>query len=219
MAKKKRARTWIKNLWTDFKAFINRGNAFNLAVGVVIGGVFNAIVTALVNILLSVCTWGVPGGLKGLVTVLPALNPSQDAGTMGWQNVYSVKEFTEKAAEIGKSSAQEASLFMGSYTQRGTSYFYNGCALINWGDFINAVISFLIVAITLFVIVKVVQGLIKRQEALKEKAIEEYYEKHPEERPVPVEKGAPAPTETELLTAILTELKKKNAPAKEPSGQ
>ena len=66
-----------KSLWAEFKEFINKGNAFMLAVGVVIGGAFNAIVTALVNILMSVATWGVPGGLKGLVTVLPALNEAQ----------------------------------------------------------------------------------------------------------------------------------------------
>ena len=56
----------------DFKAFISRGNILDMAVGVVIGNAFGAIVTALVNILLSICLWGVPGGLKGLVTVLVA---------------------------------------------------------------------------------------------------------------------------------------------------
>ena len=66
-----------KGIWAEFKAFINRGNAFMLAVGVVIGGAFNAIVTSLVNILMSLATWGVPGGLKGLVTVLPALTDAQ----------------------------------------------------------------------------------------------------------------------------------------------
>ena len=64
-----------KAVWSDFKKFITKGNVVvDMAVGVIIGGAFNAIVTALVNILLSVCTWGVPGGLKGLVTVLPAAN-------------------------------------------------------------------------------------------------------------------------------------------------
>ena len=35
-----------KSLWQEFKEFINKGNAFMLAVGVVIGGAFNAIVTS-----------------------------------------------------------------------------------------------------------------------------------------------------------------------------
>ena len=64
-------------LWAEFKAFINKGNAFMLAVGVVIGGAFSAIVNAFVSILTSLASWGVPGGLKGLVTVLPALNDAQ----------------------------------------------------------------------------------------------------------------------------------------------
>ena len=67
----------FKRFFEEFKAFINKGNAFMLAVGVVIGGAFNAIVTSLVNILMSLATWGVPGGLKGLVTVLPALTDAQ----------------------------------------------------------------------------------------------------------------------------------------------
>ena len=38
-----------KGLFSEFKAFIQRGNAFDLAVAVVIGNAFNAIVTSLVN--------------------------------------------------------------------------------------------------------------------------------------------------------------------------
>ena len=67
----------FKKFFEEFKAFINKGNAFMLAVGVVIGGAFNAIVTSLVNILMSVATWPVPGGLKGLVTVLPPVTEAQ----------------------------------------------------------------------------------------------------------------------------------------------
>ena len=67
-----------KKLWAEFKEFINRGNAFMLAVGVVIGGAFSAIVNAFVSMLMSIATWAVPGGLKGLVTVLPAVNATQE---------------------------------------------------------------------------------------------------------------------------------------------
>ncbi|MDR0991127.1 MAG: large conductance mechanosensitive channel protein MscL [Propionibacteriaceae bacterium] len=37
------------NMFKGFKEFITRGNVIELAVGVIIGGLFNAIVTALVN--------------------------------------------------------------------------------------------------------------------------------------------------------------------------
>ena len=52
----------MKKFFSDFKAFITRGNILDMAVGVVIGGAFGSIVNALVNILLSDCTWGAPGG-------------------------------------------------------------------------------------------------------------------------------------------------------------
>src|SRR5574344_2826037 len=77
MGKKNKTIESSKHVWADFKKFITRGNILDMAVGVIMGSAFGAIVTSLVNILLSVCTWAVPGGIKGLVTVLPALNDAQ----------------------------------------------------------------------------------------------------------------------------------------------
>ena len=68
MAKEKKSK--LKSWWGEFKTFISRGSVLDMAVGVVIGGAFSAIVTSVTNILLSVCTWAVPGGLNGLITVL-----------------------------------------------------------------------------------------------------------------------------------------------------
>ena len=68
----------------------------------------------------------------------------------------------------------------------------------------------MIIALTLFVIVKVFKYMSAKREALKAKALEEYYQKHPEERPVPPEPEPAKPTQEELLTAILEELKKAN---------
>jgi len=58
----------MKKFFSDFKAFISRGNVLDMAVGVIVGGAFNAIVTAftnkiimpLINLLLSI------GGENGL---------------------------------------------------------------------------------------------------------------------------------------------------------
>ncbi len=47
MAKKK------STFWSDFKAFITRGNILDMAVGVIIGGAFGKIVTGLVNYILN----------------------------------------------------------------------------------------------------------------------------------------------------------------------
>ena len=212
MAKKERKG---KSLWAEFKEFINKGNAFMLAVGVVIGGAFGAIVTAFVNILLSVATWAVPGGLKGLVTVLPALNDAQK-GFDGIGQSFAKADFDAMALKIGQAAGitdeGQALLYgsqklSGNYTVHGTRFYFNGSAIIDWGALLTAFISFLIIAIVLFIIVKVVATAAAKREELKAKAQEEYYKKHPEERPVPPEPGKPAPTEVELLTEIRDALK------------
>ena len=96
------------------------------------------------------------------------------------------------------------------YEQHGTTFTYKMSAIIDWGAFINAVIAFIIIGFTLFIIVKVMNKLEAKKAEAKAKALEKYYEKHPEERPVPPEEGTPEPTETDLLKEILEELRNKN---------
>lgn len=212
MAKEKGKK--VKGFFAEFKEFINRGNAFMLAVGVVIGGAFGAIVTAFVNMLLSVATWAVPGGLKGLVTVLPALNDAQK-GIEGVGQTFAKGDYDAMAKLIGdRAGASDplvygASVLNANYTAHGSTYCFNGSAVIDWGALLTAVISFVIIALVLFIIVKVSNSLSAKAEAIKAKAREEYYKKHPEERPAPVEEGAPAPTTEELLTEIRDLLAKK----------
>lgn len=200
------------HLWQDFKKFVTRGNVVDMAVGVIMGGAFGAIVTSVVNILLGLCTWQVPGGLKGLVTVLPAANAAQ-AGVSGIGQTFDMSSLPAQtiafAASQGVTITPDTPSFMsfqtallGKYTLHGTSYYFNGSAIIDWGTFINAIISFLVIAITLFAILKIFTYLSKKREESKAKAEELYFEKHPEERPVPVEPGKPAPTEVELLAQI-----------------
>lgn len=50
--KRKRKPFYKVKLWSEFKAFINRGNIIDLAVAVILGAAFSAIVTSLVNDLL-----------------------------------------------------------------------------------------------------------------------------------------------------------------------
>lgn len=209
MAKEKKAKKGV-GFFKEFKEFINRGNAFMLAIGVVIGGAFSAIVNAFVNILMNVATWAVPGGLKGLVTVLPALNDAQK-GLDGVGQTFSKEAYDAVALQIGKDAGitetGEALLYGSSklsanYTAHGGVFVFNGAAIIDWGSLLTAFISFLIIAIVLFIIVKVVNTLQRKNEEIKAKALEEYYKKHPEERPVPPEPGVPAPTTEELLTQI-----------------
>ena len=212
-----------KSLWKDFKAFVARGNVLDMATGVVIGGAFNAIVTALVNILLSVCTWGVPGGLSGLITVLPAVTAAQqgmdtsiglgqsfDKGVLQ-DLAQSLAEKTYGASEVTPSVIETVKASITSnYTLYGSTYAYNQASVINWGAFINAIISFLIIALTLFIIIKVFTYLSNKSKELEAKLQEQYYLAHPEERPVPPAPGAPALKEVDLLVQIRDELRKNN---------
>ena len=50
--------------WTDFKAFITRGNVVDMAVGVVVGGAFGKITTGLVNNIVSPVISLLVGGLN-----------------------------------------------------------------------------------------------------------------------------------------------------------
>ena len=82
---------------------------------------------------------------------------------------------------------------------------------IDWGAFISAIINFLLVALILFCIVKAINSAKAAKEKAAAAELERYYEKHPEERPAPVEPAAPAPTEAELLAEIRDLLKEKKA--------
>ena len=199
----------IKQLWADFKKFISRGSVIDMAIGVVIGGAFSAIVTSFTSILMSVCTWAIPGGINGLVTVLPALGANQQFsvtladGTVQTYNYFSSADLATKAAEAGLTEAE----LLSKFKLYGDLYVYNGAAIINWGAVINAVISFIIIALTLFVILKVYSALKAKKAQLNAKMLVEYYKKHPEERPVPEEPGKPEPTELDYLKEIATSLK------------
>ena len=218
MAKKeKKAKKAGKGLIQEFKDFINKGNAFMLAVGVVIGGAFGAIVTAFVNILLSVATWAVPGGLKGLVTVLPALNDAQK-GFDGVGQSFAKGDFDKMALAVGQAAGitddgqallYGADKLNANYTVHGGKFYFNGSAIIDWGALLTAIISFIIIAIVLFIIVKVIATAAAKKAALEAKAKEEYYNKHPEERPVEPEPGQPQPTELDVLKEIRDALVKK----------
>ncbi|MCR4698732.1 MAG: MscL family protein [Bacilli bacterium] len=175
-----------EGLVAEFKKFVTRGNVLDMSIGVIMGGAFNAIVTALTNILLSVATWAVPGGLKGLVTVLPAVNDAQrGAGflvngvTQHFQS-FTTAEVNQRVIEFAANQGVEGlttesatflqwkTSMLSLYTLHGTTYTYNMSAVIDWGTFINAIISFLIIALTLFIILKTFTSLKAKRKAFEE---------------------------------------------------
>lgn len=157
----------MKKLWQEFKKFIARGNVIDMAIGVIIASAFSAIVNSIVNnILMPLVTIAVPQGLDGLVTVL---NP--------------------EAAKVTADTANTVAYW-------GVTYDADVVNVINWGVFINAVINFFIIAIVLFLILKVFTSLNnKRKELLGKTEV----------------KAAPKPSEEVLLLREIRDSLKKDA--------
>jgi large conductance mechanosensitive channel len=113
-------------MWKEFREFAIKGNAVDLAIGVIIGGAFGAVVSSLVKDVMMPPIGKVVGGVdfSNLFVVLgegtyPSLKAATDAGA----------------------------------------------ATVNYGVFLNTIINFLIVAFTLFLVVKAMNAL-RREEAL-----------------------------------------------------
>ncbi len=54
----------VRKEWSDFKSFALKGNAFDLAVGVIIGAAFGRIVDGVVNLLVMPLIGALTGGLN-----------------------------------------------------------------------------------------------------------------------------------------------------------
>lgn len=131
----------------DFKAFITRGNVLDMSVGVIVGGAFTAIVNGLSNFI-----------LKPLINALLAL-------ILGADSLDKVYTFLKPAY---KEVLDEAGTVIGTELDLANSIY------IDWGSFIEAIINFLLIAFTLFTIVRIVTKLNKRlQEKVNEDKIEQ----------------------------------------------
>ena len=186
----------MKKFLQEFKSFAMRGNVMDMAVGVIVASAFTAIVTALTN---------------GII--MPFINWLLALGGAGLDSAYT---FLKTA-----------------YLEDGTIDLANSI-YIDWGTFIAAIINFILIAFVLFTVLRVMmnaQGFWKKElksyptkeekKILKEQGVNmknrkevvaataELREKN---KPVP---PAPKPTQEELLTEILSELKKQNAEKEE----
>lgn len=74
----------MKNLVSEFKEFINRGNVIDMAVGIIIGGAFTAIVTSLtdniINPFIKLITGGNGTDVAGLTIPVPGTENGIDFG-------------------------------------------------------------------------------------------------------------------------------------------
>ena len=132
-----------KGFFGEFKEFITRGNVLDMAVGVIIGGAFTAIVTALTaGILQPVINW-----ILGMIFPGKGL---EAARTILGETFYTYETVgSETIASVDWSK---------------TNY-------IDWGQFIGAVINFLLVALVLFIIIKAINSVHKAGVEAKEKLV------------------------------------------------
>ena len=131
----------MKKFFADFKKFISRGNIMDLAVGVIVGGAFTAIVTALTNkIIRPLVNWiiALVGGKEGLASAYTFLSKTYQTDSTG---AYILDEAGNKIVDLANS------------------------IYIDWGAFLTAILDFMIIAFTIFVILKL---LMKSREIAKE---------------------------------------------------
>jgi large conductance mechanosensitive channel len=118
-------------MWKEFKNFIMKGSAVELAIGIIIGVAFGAIITSLVNDIIMP-----PIGL-GL-------------GKVDFTNLFIVlKQGSTAGPYLSLAAAQQA-----------------GAVTLNYGIFINTIITFLIIALVLFFIIKAMNSSKKKEAAV-----------------------------------------------------
>ena len=170
----------MKKLFKEFAAFINKGNALALAIGVIIGGAFTGIVTAINQKIISPIIGWILGG-ESL-----AENPSLT--TILVQHT-ELNELGEEIVVVDNA--------------------------IYWGALIQAVIDFILIAIVLFLIFKVIgyvrnasvrahNRLVKKLKKQGQPVVEEVVA----EEPVVVEE--PKPSDEVLLLTEIRDLLSKN---------
>lgn len=112
----------------DFKEFAVKGNAIDLAVGVIIGGAFGKIVTSIIDDL-----------------VMPIV--SKIIGQPDFSNLW-VDLNSKAASGLALADARKV----------------DGAAIFAYGNFITVAINFLLLALVIFMMVKAIMKLKKKQE-------------------------------------------------------
>ena len=158
--------------FADFKKFISRGSVIDLAVGVVIGSAFTAIVNGIV---------------KGLIMPLVGLIVGD-----GLNGLYFA------VGETGEVAAEAMTTSNGVVIEVGDMIYK---AYFTYGEVLQAILNFLIIALVIFTIVRMIKKAQDRAEAL--------LKKEQEEAPAPAPAPAPVPADIVLLTEIRDLLKEK----------
>ena len=170
----------MSKLWEEFKVFINKGNAMALAVGTIIGGAFGNITKSVTNDL-----------IMPVVNIFLGGTDFSDAKIALPRMPWVEPTYETIVGADGAEIVQEVQNYL------------------TYGNFISAVINFLILALVVFFIVK---GMNKLSEAATRKEREEAEAAAAAAAAAAAEEAAknpPAPTAEELLAEIRDLLKNK----------
>ena len=170
----------MSKLWEEFKVFINKGNAMALAVGTIIGGAFGSITKSVTNDL-----------IMPLVNIFLGGTDFSDAKIALPRMPWVEPTYETIVGADGAEIVQEVQNYL------------------TYGNFISAVINFLILALVVFFIVK---GMNRLSEAATRKEREEAEAAAAAAAAAAAEEAAknpPAPTAEELLAEIRDLLKNK----------
>ena len=174
------------SLWQEFKTFINKGNAMALAVGTIIGGAFGNITKSVTNDL-----------IMPLVNIFLGGTDFSDAKLRLPRMPWVEAKYETVVNEAGEEIVQEIHNYL------------------TYGNFIAAVINFLIMALVVFFIVKFVNQLTElaqrkeREEAEAAAAAAAAAAAKAAEEAAKNPPAPPAPTTEELLADIRDLLAKK----------
>jgi large conductance mechanosensitive channel len=134
----------MKKFFQEFGAFISKGNALDLAIGLVIGTAFNAIIKSLVN---------------DIIMPLISLIAQTDIKNLFWV--------------MRGTSSYEA----------GAWIFSEDAVVLRYGNFLQAIVDFLIIALAIFLALKVVMGIRKGMDEAKAKLVKKIETKKEEKKP------------------------------------
>ena len=170
-----------KPSWLDeFKEFAIKGNAMALAVGTIIGGAFSTITKSLTNDL-----------IMPVVNIFMGGADFSDAKIRLPRMPWVEATYETVVNEAGEEVVQEV---------------YN---YLTYGNFISAVINFLILAIVVFFIVKIMNGITEAATRKEREAAEAAAAAAAAAAAEEAAKNPPAPTSEELLAEIRDLLKNK----------
>jgi large conductance mechanosensitive channel len=126
----------------EFKAFAMRGNVVDLAVGVIIGAAFGKIVSSVVSDIIMPPIARLVGNIDFTNLYFPLSDKVSQA-----QEAYAANPATQ-GGHLPLDLAQKAG------------------PVLAWGDFLTTTLNFVIVAFCIFLMIKLMNKLVKKEEAV-----------------------------------------------------